>query len=471
MRHYAPVSHPARTSRFWLVPAIIGVIACAALVIWQPWRKGEKPSATAPTAAPLSEAQQLVKRAGAIWWENGNDKTSDTLAAAEELYTRALALDPADAEAWAEAARLDAWMVFMHFDQSEARRQKAQKEASSAVSLAPNSFAARHAQACVLAFVYGSTAKRNEAEKTYRVLVTENPNDKFLAEEFGIVLRDNGRTDEAAALFEKYGFLHEAGWNYTVAGRWNEANKVADRLLSQKRTFGALYLKAFIARVGFEDLDAAKAAVSQFTQAELMSDEGAYIALLVFMCRREFDEAIRLLNEFPRDVYPSWGGFGFKKLTLGEVYEMTGRLEAASAAWQVALAQVQERLKARPNDPTLLGDEAYLIACIGDATEAGRVYQIYQDFKAPDPSFDYTEARILMRLGRKEEVLAKTSQFLHERRAGWETVHATARFMPMYDPLRGDPRFEKLLRDTLSKYAKPFDEPADKAAPAPESGR
>lgn len=65
--------HPAKRTRPWFVAIISGVIACAALAIWQPWRKGEKPTppgsaaTTPPPPAPLSEARQLVQRAGAVW--------------------------------------------------------------------------------------------------------------------------------------------------------------------------------------------------------------------------------------------------------------------------------------------------------------------------------------------------------------------------------------------------------------------
>ena len=202
-----------------------------------------------------------------------------------------------------------------------------------------------------------------------------------------------------------------------------------------------------------------------------MSDEGALEYLNVYMMRREPDDAIRVLSEFPREVYASIGFFGFKQLMMGTAYEMAGRPEAAQAAWRAALKQVQERLKANSTESRLLADEAYLLACLGDTEEAGRVLRLYQSLKVSGPSYDFTEAYALLRLGRKAEALAKISTVLHEKRAGWQRVHRDARYWVIYDPLRGDPQFEKLLRDTLPKNAKPFDEHAAKAAPAPESGR
>ncbi|MGA2015528.1 MAG: TIR domain-containing protein [Opitutaceae bacterium] len=456
--------------------ALVGAAACAALVFWKPWRKPANPAAPASQAAalrlpaPPSEARQLAQRSEAVW-ENIAELTSEKLGAAEELNARALVLDPGDAEAWADAARLDAWMAHLHFDRSQGRREKAQNEAARAVSLAPNSVAARHAQACVLAFAFESAAMRSEAEKTYRALARECPDDKSLMEEYGIVLRDNGRFDEAAAVFERNGLLLDTGWNYYFAGRFDDADKVADRLLSQGHTLNALMLKAQVGEIGFEDLDRAKAAVNQFTPEELLSDAGTLEYCNVYMMRREPDNAIRVLNDFPREVLMSIGFFGFKELILGIAYEMAGRPEAAQAAWRAALKQVQERLKANSTESQLLADEAYLLACLGDAEEAGRVLRLYQSLKVPGPLYDFTEAYALLRLGRKEEALAKISPVLHEQRTGWQRVHRDARYWVIYDPLRGDPQFEKLLRDTLPKNAKPFDEPAARAAPAPGSGR
>jgi tetratricopeptide (TPR) repeat protein len=481
-----PVLRPVRRSRWWLIPAIISVIACAVLDLWQPWHKAEKAVAAVPKAPtvsptpPLSEARQLAQRAGAIWADI-TELSADKMGAAEELYTRALTLDPTDAEIWAANARLDAWMVFMNFDSSDARGQKAQKEAARAATLAPDSRAARQAQACVLGFANGSNAQLGEAEKIYRALLLENPEDRSVIREFVIVLRDERHFDEAEALCERHGLLEDNGWNFFAAGKYDEANRIADRLLAQKRTLGALGLKWSVEYVGFEDLAAARAATSQLTQTELLSDDPAFAAATYALFSREPDEAIRLLNALPHEFVATFTYNGPKRLYTGIANEMAGRTEAARAEWRIALQQVQERLKTISSDGGLLYLEAWLLACLGDSEEAERLLRLVHSQLEPylhqagadNPDLYYlnTDAAILLRLGRKEEVLGKLSSVLRAKPKHWEILHRYARFDPFWDPLRGDPRFEKLLRDTLPPGRKPFDEPAAKAVPAPESGR
>jgi tetratricopeptide (TPR) repeat protein len=221
-----------------------------------------------------SEARQLVQRAGAVW-DNGNEPSDDKMMAAGELYARALNLDPTDAEVWAAAARLDAWMVFLNYDRSEVRRQRAETEAARAVSLAPNLFAARRAQACVFGLMFHTPEMLFEAEKTFRSLALERPSDRSLAEEQGIVLRDEGHFDEAGVIFQKAGLIQETGWNYFVANRFAEANRIADLLLARGHSRGALLLKAHVEYLGLEDIKAAYSATSQFTPVELQLEDEA----------------------------------------------------------------------------------------------------------------------------------------------------------------------------------------------------
>lgn len=382
---------------------------------------------------------------------------SATLAAAGELYARALALDPTGAEIWAVAAKADAWTVYRTFDSSPERRQKAQEEASHAVALAPESFAARNARAFVFAFAVGSPSTFSAADRMYRALLVERPGDRALAEEFGVVLRDEGHFEEAAVLDEKNGFDIDAGWNYFVAGRFDEAGRIADRLNAGQPATSVSQLKFAVAFNGFEDLAAMQAAVSQFTPDELLSDELEWDAVFTALCRRKPDEAIQLLDEFPRDFISNISYYGPKRYYSGIAHEMAGRSEAARAEWRTALQETQELLGNKLNDVPLLWDEAVVLACLGEVEKAGQVLHLEQGFTKPESNYIFWNATVLLRMGRREEALADVSSAINGKGPHWVGHHAALRLFPELDPLRGDPRFQKLLRDNLPKYAKPLD--------------
>ncbi len=466
----SPVSRRLSPVSRWLAPAILGAVGCAALAAW--WlnsgvrstvsnSKLRTSNAEASATAPLSEARQLARRARALWAE---ERTRDRLGAAEELGQKALALDATDPEVLATLAQIDAFMIYYGYDIAEERRQRAQKYAARALTLAPAAAESRHAQAVVAGFLIHTPEMMRESIDLYRALLRGQPADRVLGFELGLVLEDGRRFDEAAAAFEQAGDRLSTGRCYFEARRLAEARNVVEQSLAARRTVAGLLLKGRIELYGFEDLDAAEATLAQLTATELQVDEAAMLRSELHLLRRESAPLLRVLEAFPNSFLSVAGNHYPKQYLTGYAHELAGRHDAAQVEWRSALRAVEERLRSKPNDWFELGWQACLRALLGEKAAAESALRLYADYKSLGPQdFDFFTALTLLQCGRQNEPLAMLSGYLRKQPSSWEWgyAHTFARYSVELDPLRTDLRFDALIRETLPAGAKPFAAAAD----------
>ncbi len=473
----APVPASAareKPRRGWLgALATLGVLVVGAAGAWLLTRPPQAippapPPAAGTSTEPVGEVAQLVARARSLRSLDG--LTRERLGAAEELLKQAVRLAPTDPDGLAVAAQVDALMRFRNWDRSEERRQSAVQRAARAMALAPERFEARRAQAMVAAFALRTADALRESEATYRRLGAERPGDVQVLEELGAVLEGLRNYEEAARVFTAAGRPLLAGNVYRLAGQFRQARQVADTLLAEKRNVGALVLKAYVDLIGFNDRAAAKATVNLLTPTELSEDDAAGIALRVAVLSADAPALLKLLEPFPHPFVSISGVSYPRRYWTGLAREWLKQPEAARIEWRGALQSIEERLKANAADSDALSWAAMLNVCLGDlpATEqALRVYRNYRDLSAGYWDFNYCLPLLRMG-GRDDEVIDRLAKTLREQPNGPLTtaiVYAWARFSPELDTLRGQPRFERLLREMRRPEALPFaDEPAPSVA-------
>jgi TolB-like protein/Flp pilus assembly protein TadD len=376
---------------------------------------------------------------------------------AAAAYIQAVQLDPKFAFAWARLAVLRSFLFFNTIDQNLNTPAAVQEAADRAMALAPEAGESWIAKG---AYHYRVLRDFEGAVTAYQEAQRRLPNNAFLLENLAFVLRRVGRWQDAETNYNKaleldprdVSLLSSLGGEfYGYLRRFDDARAVVDRALQiSPDSDTARAIKAGI----LQNEGRLPEAAQELTRIPEGSTEDYVVGSRISqaMYERDFARAIRVIEQKVNSV-PA--GQPFDSITrtalvqLGFCQEWSGRHVDAQQSFTRAIQSI------KPTPDTVVAPEAnglpYALALayagLGQKEKAlAQAEQAVKDYETDavnKPSAMATRAQIQARFGDHDAAIAVLPQLLQVP-AG--VTVANLKLDPFWDPLRKDPRFQKLCQ-------------------------
>jgi TolB-like protein/regulator of sirC expression with transglutaminase-like and TPR domain len=406
---------------------------------------------------PTNNAEAYDAYLRGLAFETRTSSTADDLEKALGFYERAVQLDPAFALAWARLSRANAQTYFDGLDRTPARRDATERALNTAKKLQPNSPETLLAQAY---YQYWVLRDYELAKATFGRVRELLPSSSDVPGALALIARRQGHWDESVANWEQtlvldprnIEWLKNAAETYAMLRQFPAALKTYDRVLdivpNEPDTVAS---EARIYQAEGDLKQAGKLLVGVNAQTPSIN---AYLTKKdQLILERHFDEAIRLihdrLNEF-RDLPEIERLFNPFFLALAQKY--AGDIVGARASAQQILGSLETLCQKDPDNPNFAQVLSVTRAVLGqkDAAikEAERAIALLPSGKdaVAGPKAEETLASVEVFVGDKNRAIPRLQRLLDIPYALCLTP-ALLRLDPHWDPLRGDPAFQKLCQE------------------------
>src|SRR5438094_301015 len=386
---------------------------------------------------------------------------------ARKYLTEAVRLDPKFALAWALLSYNNArGYITAMLQPTLALREETRQAAETALALQPNLGEAVLAKGF---YHYACLKDYGTAVHYFEQARSSLPNSSQIPAALAYVMRRRGQWQRSEAYFneaERLGpgdteALSEHACSYIALRRFPEGVRKLEQVLDiTPDDVDALALKAAIAQAE-GDLTHASMLLSPLhpnPEDTRVLEIQVYQAIL----ERRPAPMIARLEEILAKPDPALGYInGELRFWLGWAQEVAGDQAAAQGTWRQARTELEPFVKEQPDNYQLIGDLALTNMGLGDKAAAFTLAQramaaipLEKDAylgACPIEIF----ARVAARLGEPDRAIAALQQVLSMPYAVPLAVApltpALLRLDPMFDPLRNDPRFQKLAASPAPK--------------------
>jgi TolB-like protein/Flp pilus assembly protein TadD len=379
----------------------------------------------------------------------------------EQLYQRAIDLDPKFALALARYSQLESWMVH-DGDRSPERRNKARSLAERALQLQPDLPEAHLALG--FSYYYGDN-DYEAALKEFEIAQRGLPNEAEVYLAIGAIQRRQGKWADSTTNLEKAATLNPKDtwplqnltFNYAMQRKFNAANKTVDRALElNPKGIGLWEIKVKLAIGEKGDFSVYEQALEKMKSLPMSSEEwlkivSAQADLLLF--QRKYQQVLQLAQSVPDESLAAMpGASAGKYYAIGIAQKVLGDDAASRAAFVKAKNILEEQLKQKSDDPGLHIQLAKLLARLGEKEAAISEAQRATDLR-PESKDAFDGPRITEDVAQVYAILGDTAHSIElldgllSRPTG--VTLQSLRVNPAWDTIRNDPAFQALF----TKYA------------------